>query len=188
MDERVLRAMAKWPDVPEVFGWLGLDVHGRWLLRGEPIANPTVLGFIGRNYLADRLGRWYFQNGPQRVFVELAYTPWVFSVFPEGLRSQTGEVAVMEAVYMDEAANLIFDTPLGPGALAPRDLPEIAGKIHSGANALDETKLRRALANIMVGAAPGLSLEWLGRSQTVGAVLSHRLPERFGFVQCPTGP
>ncbi|HMN64893.1 MAG TPA: DUF2946 family protein, partial [Burkholderiaceae bacterium] len=38
MDEQVLHAMARWPDVPAVWGWLRLDRRGRWLLvdRGRP--------------------------------------------------------------------------------------------------------------------------------------------------------
>ena len=37
MDESVIRAMDRWPDVPAVYGWLELDVRGRWRLRGEPV-------------------------------------------------------------------------------------------------------------------------------------------------------
>ena len=70
VDAVVLRAMAKWPNVPAVFGWLSLDRRGRWLLRGEPIGNAAARQFISRNYQSDPHGRWFFQNGPQRVFVE----------------------------------------------------------------------------------------------------------------------
>ena len=78
MDEQVMRAMARWPHVPAVYGWLSLDRRGRWLIRGETISNRAALAFIGRNYAADERGRWYFQNGPQRVFVTLDYTPVVY--------------------------------------------------------------------------------------------------------------
>jgi len=76
MDEIVSRSMLKWPDVPAVYGWLSLDRRGNWMIktvagRFERIANAAVREFIGRNYAADAEGRWYFQNGPQRVFVAL---------------------------------------------------------------------------------------------------------------------
>ncbi|HET8728586.1 MAG TPA: DUF2946 family protein, partial [Alphaproteobacteria bacterium] len=32
MDESVLRAMTKWPNVPAVYGWLQLDQRGNWLI------------------------------------------------------------------------------------------------------------------------------------------------------------
>ena len=60
MDEAVRRAINKWPNVPAVYGWLALDRRGRWLLRGEPIANPVITAFIARNYERDTLGQWYF--------------------------------------------------------------------------------------------------------------------------------
>ena len=71
MDEVVLRAMAKWPNVPAVYGWLALDRRGNWLIKRETIANDGLNAFISRNYLHDEAGQWYFQNGPQRVYVEL---------------------------------------------------------------------------------------------------------------------
>ncbi|MBP6280161.1 MAG: DUF2946 family protein, partial [Rhodocyclaceae bacterium] len=35
MDDAVVRALAKWPDVPDVFGWLRLDKRGQWRLKDE---------------------------------------------------------------------------------------------------------------------------------------------------------
>jgi hypothetical protein len=85
MDDIVIRAMAKWPKVPVVYGWLSLDRRGRWSIKSgsperpdaashgfEPVTNQKLVEFIGRNYTHDAQGRWYFQNGPQRVYVALA--------------------------------------------------------------------------------------------------------------------
>ncbi len=91
MDEQVLQAMAKWPNVPAVFGWLRLDPRGQWWLiqrdrpdfdeelhgAGSPLTSPPILEFLLRNYAADSTGRWYWQNGPQRVYVSLDRAPWV---------------------------------------------------------------------------------------------------------------
>jgi hypothetical protein len=33
------------------------------------------VNFIQRNYDHDAQGQWFFQNGPQRVYVELEATP-----------------------------------------------------------------------------------------------------------------
>ena len=66
MDEQVLRGMAKWPNVPAVYGWLALDCRGKWLLQGEPIGNPTVTAYIARNYevvyQAGRIQVWMTQS------------------------------------------------------------------------------------------------------------------------------
>jgi len=104
MDAVVAQAMAKWPNVPAVYGWLALDRRGNWLIKGERIANQALRDFISRNYAADDAGRWYFQNGPQRVYVTLAYTPLV--VHYEG----DGVVALLDdrdlARYADSGPSL----------------------------------------------------------------------------------
>src|SRR5215475_996884 len=99
MDEIVLRAMQKWPSVPSVYGWLAVDRRGNWSIKGERIVNPVITGFIGRNYAADERGRWYFQNGPQKVFVTLAYAPFVLRTQRDpsgmlGLTAHTGATVV----------------------------------------------------------------------------------------------
>jgi len=75
MDEIVLRSMLKWPDVPAVYGLLSLDRRGSWMIRPSRTLrahrHAAVREFIGRNYASDSEGRWYFQNGTQRVFVAL---------------------------------------------------------------------------------------------------------------------
>ena len=35
MDDLVKAAMAKWPNVPDCRGWLGLDARGDWYLRDD---------------------------------------------------------------------------------------------------------------------------------------------------------
>src|SRR3546814_16941226 len=87
MDEQVSAAMARWPDVPDVYGWLSLSERGEWRLHpqgdallpqhcapgaccspGEAISSTTILQFMNRNYAVDDAGQWYFQNGQQRVY------------------------------------------------------------------------------------------------------------------------
>jgi hypothetical protein len=84
MDEIVALGMAKWPNVPAVYGWLQLDRRGNWRIKGERVGNPALREFICRNYQPDSRGCWFFQNGPQRVFVALAYTPLVVHYEGEG--------------------------------------------------------------------------------------------------------
>jgi hypothetical protein len=132
MDDIVAQAMRKWPNVPDVYNWLRLDERGRWRVRArdyentgrfETIGNPAVVEFIGRNYQADAEGRWYFQNGPQRVFVGLACAPWVYRFSMDALPlTHTGQAAKrIEAVLIDEQHTPILVTDLGLGALSDQD-------------------------------------------------------------------
>ncbi|HVL59078.1 MAG TPA: DUF2946 family protein [Burkholderiaceae bacterium] len=144
MDERVRQAMARWPNVPAVWGWLRLDRRGRWLLidrgradfdesrhgGGEPITNPQIVEFIARNYQADAQGCWFWQNGPQRAFVDLDLAPLVYRVFGEApaqrLVTHTGcEASVIEQVFADEAGDLYVVTDCGPGTIDDRDIAQL---------------------------------------------------------------
>src|SRR5438128_712961 len=115
MDEHVLAGMARWPNVPAVYGWLSLDRRGSWLLKGETIGNPVVTAYLGRNYEHDTEGRWFCQNGPQRVFVELGYTPIVYRVATAGtaplaIETHTGKrAAALSGAWMDENGALLVE-------------------------------------------------------------------------------
>jgi hypothetical protein len=123
MDDIVKQALAKWPNVPSCTGWLMLDRRGNWRMRdeaaqasgspGEPIRHEALLGFINRNYGADEQGQWYFQNGPQRVYVELGYTPWVVRLSADAggslaLQDQAGGAFEPAAVFVDEEGGILF--------------------------------------------------------------------------------
>ena len=122
MDEIVARSMAKWPDVPDVYGWLSLDRRGNWLLQREKIGNQALRDFISRNYQPDARGCWYFQNGPQRVFVQLAYTPLVIHFEGEALYDHCGRFFEAAQAYLDEEGSILVAGKAGIGLLDDRDL------------------------------------------------------------------
>jgi hypothetical protein len=107
MDSVVARAMAKWPNVPAVYGWLSLDRRGNWLIKGERITNGALREFIARNYEAQADGRWYFQNGPQRVYVTLAYTPLVHLWRACAAQGQSGHERVAQDTPLGTACGMI---------------------------------------------------------------------------------
>jgi len=122
MDAPVGRSMAKWPNVPAVYGWLELDRRGGWRIKGETIGHAGLREFIGRNYAADRHGRWYFQNGPQRVFVRLAYTPLVVHFEGDVLFDQCGEAIDTWRSYLDDEGSVLIEGGRAVALLDDRDL------------------------------------------------------------------
>jgi len=126
MDAQVARSMAKWPDVPAVYGWLELDRRGQWRIKGERIAHAGLREFIARNYQADELGRWFFQNGPQRVFVSLAYAPLVVHYEGERLLDQCGRPVVPRATYVDDEGSVLVEGGAAIALLDDRDLERYA--------------------------------------------------------------
>ena len=123
MDAVVAQAMAKWPNVPAVYGWLALDRRGNWLIKGERIANQALRDFIARNYEADAEGRWYFQNGPQRVYVSLAYAPLVVHYEGESLLDHCGRPFSAERAYLDDEGSVLVE---GGGRVALVDDRDLA--------------------------------------------------------------
>ncbi|MFC4158819.1 DUF2946 family protein [Chitinimonas lacunae] len=123
MDDIVRAAMAKWPTVPAVYGWLSLDARGDWHLQGQRLSHPGLLDFIGRNYQADADGAWHFQNGPQRVYVECERAPLVARLGADGLCDQFGRpLGPLEAVYVDQTGDVWFASAAGPASLDDREL------------------------------------------------------------------
>ena len=192
MDEIVLRSMLKWPEVPAVYGWLSLDRRGQWWIKSgmtmtaaggfEHVANAALREFIGRNYAADAEGRWYFQNGPQRVFVALDYTPWVYRLDDagEGFLAHTGAAPrALDAVFLDDAGALILRTELGIGVLLDRDLLAVLERM-SDSRGSDAEQL---IESILKGAEAQLMLH--GKKVPIASVRSADVPRRFGFVARP---
>ncbi len=126
MDETVIRSLAKWPNVPAVYGWLELDRRGNWLIKGERIGNAALREFISRNYEADERGRWFFQNGPQRVYVRLAYTPFVMHYEGERLFDHCGQPVEALETWQDDEGSVLIRAERGVGVLDDRDLGRYA--------------------------------------------------------------
>lgn len=156
MDDIVKAAMDKWPNVPDCYGWLGLDSRGTWHMRDDriqaagPFARPLgepgpvskgsalrhdkLIEFIQRNYQPDAQGRWFFQNGPQRVFVELEAAPLIWRVHADGrVLAHTGaDAGELRQCLLDEAGRLYLATPLGLGLVHTADMALAAEAVELG--------------------------------------------------------
>lgn len=192
MDEQVLRGMARWPDVPAVFGWLALDRRGNWLLQGDPINNTTVTAYIGRNYDRDGEGRWFFQNGPQRVYVELEYTPHVYRATrsPHAaleIASHAGARAKsLSGAFIDETGALLVETDLGVGLVHDRDLEAILpALVDENGRALDEEALEKGMAALQEGREAPAWMRLAASNVKLQPVRSETVPARFGYVRQP---
>ena len=155
MDDIVRQAIAKWPRVPHCFGWLGLDARGCWYLRdaaaqalgafgsgvpgarGELLRHDKLIDFIGRNYEADEFGQWFFQNGPQRVYVELETSPVVWRLDAQRqVQAPNGEVVQATQCLTDEAGHvyLLASWQGQPvlGLVHSLDVPAVAQALEQG--------------------------------------------------------
>lgn len=190
MDETVLRAIAKWPNVPAVYGWLQLDRRGNWLIKGDRIANAGVTAFIGRNYAADERGRWFFQNGPQRVFVTLEYTPFVVNTATDAstaLETHIGQsIGKVSGAWVDETGSLLLRWGAGVGVLNDRDLARVSGlftDLHG--KPLSDALLARAFDTEARRHATGAYVEYAGSRAPIGRIQAGEVAQKFGFDPAP---
>lgn len=208
MDENVIAAMARWPDVPDVYGWLSLTERGEWRLHpqgdalapldaagnglspGEAISSPPILAFIGRNYAADKAGQWYFQNGPQRVYVRLDAAPYIVHTTREDrggprLRTHTGlPVNELRGWWLDDDGRLYAQTEHGPALVAGRDLESVLASLRT----LDgKPVLERLEAQHWTG-GDAFQVEWTDAQDPPAALHfcpASAIPDTLGFVSRP---
>lgn len=197
MDQIVKQAIAKWPNVPHCYGWLALDARGAWRMRderaqqqdaaGERIVHPALLGFIRRNYLADERGRWFFQNGPQRVYVNLELTPYIVRSDPLlGFITQTDEpMDNIDAAWLTDGARLILRSSGKIGALDDRDLAQCIEQLRIDDMAVNDTALLAWIDHQPGTASQQLQLLLGDRQLPVQRIAQAALAEHFGFVCMP---
>ena len=151
MDEIVKQALLKWPNVPACHGWLGLDARGNWFMRderaqalgpfagagapgkGSALKHAKLIEFIQRNYQPDALGQWFFQNGPQRVYVELEATPLIWRVHEDlSIQDHCGRPALLQHCFLDELGRVYLTTSTGFGLVHSLDIGYVADAVEQG--------------------------------------------------------
>ncbi|ODP33138.1 DUF2946 family protein [Pandoraea sp. ISTKB] len=222
MDEIVRQAMAKWPNVPHCYGWLALDRRGQWRMRdeqaqaegtaGDPIRHEALIAFIARNYASDDAGRWYFQNGPQRVYVSLAYAPFVVRLTWDAsandgrgapvLTDQLGHVFVPQGCLLDEDGSVAFAGTSGAAAtLGTNDGTGITATTtlallhdHDIDLLTEVSDLTQAYevaetADDTADAKAAVRLHWRnGNSLPLATTHAGTLPQTYGFERVPQAP
>jgi hypothetical protein len=203
MDEQVLRSLIKWPNVPHCFGWLALDRRGQWRMRdeyaqsnqlpGNVIQHVALNEFISRNYAHDSLGRYFFQNGPQRVFITLDVTPWIARIIPSEsgpqLSTQCGTKIKPHSALSDEKGNIYI-----AGSI-PQSLPDqIDGTVFTQTESLsiallhdhdldlfsDQSQIKEDACSFRG------SWQWDGKDLPIEPIHSAELAGRFHFIKAPS--
>lgn len=188
MEDWVTRALKRWPNVPALYGWLKLDRRGRWLIKGETIGRRQIVDVIGRNYGVDERGCWYFQNGPQRGYMELERAPFILHAAdsPTGLRTHTAlSVANISEAFLDEDGGMYLRTEHGPGALLDSDLDWALARMFFRTASLSEAQVATAIS-LPSGTRTELALRMDGGDLAIHRLDTAVAPTRLGFVLNPT--
>ena len=131
--------------------------------KGSLLRHDKLIDFIQRNYESDQTagneasGQWFFQNGPQRVYVELEATPLIWRVNAEpgfAVTAHTGQPARVQRSLLDEHGRLYLETDVGFGLVHTLDMLHAADAVEQGL--------------------------WVPQE-----VVARELPTRFGYVRSP---
>jgi hypothetical protein len=193
MDDIVKQAMAKWPNVPHCYGWLRLDARGVFRMcdevaqknasPGDPIRHASLLAFIYRNYASDVTGAWYFQNGPQRVYVDLESTPFIARTDTiENFVTQDGQALKnIHTVWMTDQGSVLFQNATQIAMLDDRDIAACLSQFRLHGGVCSDAEL----------------LNWMHQPTNdcgfivgddllpVKFIHSHHIGQQFGFTQKP---
>ncbi len=193
MDDIVKQAMAKWPNVPHCYGWLRLDARGVFRMcdevaqknasAGDPIRHASLLAFIYRNYASDEHGAWFFQNGPQRVYVDLETTPFIARTdTQENFVTQDGlALKNIHTVWLSDQGSLLFQNATKIAMLDDRDIAacltqfRLNGVVCSDAELLNLLHQPTEACGFIVG----------GDVLPVKFIESAVIAQQFGFQQQP---
>ena len=190
MDDIVKQALAKWPNVPACTGWLGQDARGQWWMRddacqalgsfqvgcaagdvamkGSLLKHEKLIAFIQRNYGVDEQGCAWFQNGPQRVFVELEAAPYSLRLHEDGRitatagssASENGQHCVAATdTFLDEHGHLYLAFEQSLGRVHSQDMLLALAAIEDGRL---PTPTEASLANLQTQFAFALSPQAAG--------------------------
>ena len=194
MDELVKQSLTKWPNVPHCYGWLALDARGAFRMRdeaaqaahhpGDIIRHESLLAFIYRNYDCDNRGAWYFQNGPQRVYVELESTPFIARTDPElgfVLHDRT-PVHEIDQIFMTDTGQLIIKSQQKIAMLDPNDLAHCLAMLFVENHSVADDDLLNWLSTPHQGLQIKLGQEF----KNVEWVASNQLENRFSFIAHPS--
>ena len=202
MDEQVLRSLVKWPNVPDCYGWLALDRRGQWRMRdeftqqnnlpGQVIAHQALNEFISRNYARDAQGKYFFQNGPQRVFITLDATPWIVRIIPSdqqaGLLTQCQSAIEPTAALSDENGNIYIVGSIHQTIYQDLKTQQFETKEHVSIALLHDHDLDQfsEMAKLREEACSfGGSWNWYDKQLPLDPIHSEELSKQFKFIKQP---
>ncbi len=199
MDSIVEKALAKWPNVPHCYGWLALDARGNWRMRdehaqlqnlpGEKILHAALIAFIQRNYTHDEQSRWYFQNGPQRVYVDLEATPYIAHTALTHdaaleFMLQTGlTMPALQAAWLSDQGRVYLQAEGHIALLDDRDLAQCLNALQMNEKPVTDARLMDWLE--AQGANGSLSLQYAGKNISVRHIEENAIAAQFNFVRKP---
>lgn len=163
--------------------------HG---LPGQIIEHGALKEFIARNYACDSAGRYFFQNGPQRVFITLSAAPWIARIIPgedaPKIMTQCQTEINPTSALSDEQGNIYIAGSIQQSICKDLETQEFKTEVCTGIALLHDHDLDQfsELAKLREEACSfGGSWNWQDKQLPLDPIHSTELSEQFGFIKDP---
>jgi hypothetical protein len=111
--------------------------------KGSLLRHEKLIEFIQRNYESDAQGCWYFQNGPQRVYIELEITPHIWRIEDDfSVVAHSGVMSTVNKMLVDENGRVYLDTLHGLGLVHTLDVARAAQALEMGRWPLEDVEAK----------------------------------------------
>jgi hypothetical protein len=200
VDQFIHQALQKWPQVPDCFGWLSFDRRGEWRIQneyaqqnklsGELITHQGFKHYIESHLAHDESGNYFFQNGPQRVFIHFVYSPWVVRFYPkEGghwdIRTTFGDPIEPLTCFLDESGHISFEAFFKTRRLTDEHVfveeqVRCVGLLHD-----HDLEVFSAFAKIFQNSCGSLGEFIWQEKLSIEPILTKEIPQRYRFHQNP---
>ena len=162
-------------------------------LAGSVIQHVVLNEFISRNYACDSLGRYFFQNGPQRVFITLDATPFIARIIPSQsgpqILTQCGTEIKPHGALCDERGNIYitgnilqsFSDQIDSAAFTKAESPSVALLHDHDLDLFSEQSKVQEDACSFRG-----SWLWDCKDLSIEPIHSIELSKRFHFIKSPS--
>ena len=156
-----------WPQVPKLYGWLYLNRRGKWLIKREQVKHLGMIKFLKENYKKNTKGEWYIENGPQKAFVTLEYTPLIIRLSHNGSLTTNidTEIETPNSITLDDEGNVLFESSIGLGLLDDRDMYQFSELVDEDISTVNK-------------------IYWKGLVLPVRHIPRSKIPAFYKFSQC----
>ena len=174
----------------DVYGWLTLTSRGFWKLKGKKLENQKLIELINNNYLKDEFGRYFFQNGNQRVFVSLELAPFVINIAqnnPLILVTHTKIVIEnIDQVWLDSNMNLMLQFGEIIGSLNDRDTLDLSNYLtNSSGHSMDSPEFFKESKNHSTVTFEDLFLEYRNKRTKIITFTKKQRAPQLTYINIP---
>jgi hypothetical protein len=204
VDNSTLAAITKWPNVPNCYGWLSLDRRGNFRIRnefaqanqlpGDVINHAGLNHSIKTHYCIDEKNQYFYQNGPQRVYINLSYCPFIVRFIPSDngawiLKNHLDQMIAPLRCFLDEKGNILLESNVTITQVVDKPAVSFSTITHRTIALLHDHDLGifSSLSNMDVANCGVIGVfHWNNKDVPIEPIMAKDIPREFNFIPQPS--